>query len=72
MPMQGAISAEAFRQMVMTAARLHSNPVLLNAVEQSTTSCATWAGLLQSIFVENSLQLYSPGRNAVIDWAKPG
>ena len=59
MPREGAISGEAVEEMVRTAARLHGNPVILEAIEDAATSCKRWGRVLQLLFVEGSLTLYA-------------
>ena len=58
MPREGAISGEAVEEMVKTAAKLHGDREILAYIEDAATSCKKWGAILQSLFVEKSLNLY--------------
>lgn len=73
MPREGAISGEAVVEMVKTAARVHGDPAILDALQDAATSCQKWGSALQSLFVEDSLVLYNRTPNSALqpsDWIK--
>ena len=43
--------------MVKTAARLHKDPKILAAIEDAATSCVKWGGVLQSLFIDGTLDM---------------
>lgn len=55
MPPEDALSGEAVEEIVRTAARVHANPEILEAIRKAGTSCMRWGAALQSLFVDDML-----------------
>ena len=54
---KGAVRGEVVEELVRTAAELHGNQEILHAIEYAATSCMKWGIALQTLFVEDSLNM---------------
>ena len=52
------LSGETVEQIVRTMIEIHGNPQMLAEIEQTATSCGTWARTLQQLFVDSSIEYH--------------